>query len=95
MQDRHLTEILSKQLGIKHSQDEADIFSSSYFEGEAISVASQTANLPAGARTPTAKELQDMQQYAKDYRMSKPKASAREVKRAVQRKFSVQILPNT
>lgn len=55
----------------------------------------KTTNLPEGMRTPTAEEIEGMEQYSKEYRKKNPRASNREVRRATQRKFNVQMLPNT
>lgn len=54
-----------------------------------------TTNLPVGMRTPNADEIQKMEAYGKEYKKKNPKASTREIRRATQRKFNIQMLPNT
>ncbi len=55
----------------------------------------KTTNLPEGMRTPTSQEIENMEVFRKEYKTKNPKASTREIRRAIQRKFNVQILPNT
>ncbi len=55
----------------------------------------QTTNLPEGMRTPTDSEITLMQDFASEYKKRNKKASRREVRRTIIRKFNVQILPDT
>lgn len=55
----------------------------------------QTSNLPKGMRTPTDKELGDMEEYGRWYKQANPKTSARNMRRAICRKFNLSILPDT
>lgn len=48
----------------------------------------------AGMRTPDAAELREMEIYMVQYRKNKPKSTTREVRRAVQRKFGLVIVPD-
>lgn len=47
---------------------------------------------PVGARTPSENELKKIQAYAKEYKAKKPKASNREIRRAVEKKFNAKVV---
>lgn len=53
-----------------------------------------TTKLPEEMRTPTSQELSDMNNFMIEYKKQSPNASKREIRRAVQKKFNVHLLPN-
>lgn len=62
---------------------------------KAVQIQHETTNLPKGMRTPTPDELSAMEKFAKEYKRQSPKASRREIRRAIIKKFNAKILPNT
>ncbi len=89
MQERHMDAIASKAFGKRFSEQ----FPNGIPDADIIK--RQTTNLPAGTRTPSDEEIKEMQDFAISYKAKNKKASKREVRRAITRKFNVQILPNT
>jgi len=89
MQEQHQNWIQSGQLFKKALMDNPD------FQPEADKIKKETKNLPKDMRTPTPQEIKDMALFAEKYKRQHPKASERNCRRAMQRKFNVTILPNT
>ena len=84
MQEKHLNELAARVKGVLESPLETE-----------AKIAAETTNLPKGARTPTANEISEMRKFQREYYDQHPKASAREVRRALKRKFNIHVLPNS
>lgn len=97
MQERHMDEMMWKQFTPDTFKDEIPEQWKKWSDKDAtaLKIKEETTNLPEGMRTPTPEELKAADKFGEEYRKAHPKASMREVRRAVQRKFNIQILPNT
>lgn len=81
MQERHMNDIISNEVEMTPHQ-------------YADKIETETKNLPDGARTPTPAEIEAMRSFVKAYRKNHPRAKDREIRRLVEKKFKVKILPN-
>lgn len=95
MQEQHMNWIVDSKLFEEMIRDRPQKDISDMFYLKAEQVKKETTNLPENMRTPTVDELTNMELYSREYRKKKPNASNREVKRAIQRKFNIQLLPDT
>lgn len=62
---------------------------------KATRIRQETTNIPSDMRTPTEKEIEAIHRFRKDFVGSHPKASDRQIRRAIMKKFNITLLPNT
>ena len=55
---------------------------------------SESTDVPEGYRTPTAEEFLAMKNFQKEFMKRHPKASERQIRRAIVRKFDLKIIKN-
>lgn len=90
MQTQHLESIASHAFEDKLSAKEH--IERAFKTAEII--ATETFNLPDGARTPFATEIAAMEIFGRNYIKQSPNASKRQVRNAIKKAFNIHILPN-